>query len=67
MTDVDGRLTTIELFKEDMKTGKGILYLSNGERYEGEFESDSVHGEGIFMNRKGERVPGRWSSNHMLR
>ena len=30
--------------KKDSKEGLGILMLSNGEIYEGEFSNDTVHG-----------------------
>lgn len=36
-------------FFEDSKNGNGVLYLSNGERFEGEFVNDAIHGEGIFI------------------
>ena len=33
-------------FNDDNKEGKGILYLTNGERYQGLFLKDCVHGHG---------------------
>lgn len=35
-------------FKMDKKDGFGILYLSNGERYAGNFSNDLVSGYGTF-------------------
>jgi hypothetical protein len=33
---------------DDLKQGKGKLYLSNGEYFEGEFDRDTAVGQGEF-------------------
>jgi hypothetical protein len=43
-----------------MKDGQGTLYLSNGETFRGQFESDQPNGEGIFKNVRGELINGFW-------
>ncbi len=43
-----------------MKTGKGLLVLSNGEKYEGEFGDDTPNGQGRFTNHRGEIIEGVW-------
>ncbi len=50
---------------EDMKHGKGTLYLSNGEFFEGEFRNDYVQGFGTFVTQRGARIQGFWQSNLM--
>ena len=34
------------MFKENKKHGHGILYLVNGDKYEGGFKNDKRHGKG---------------------
>ncbi len=34
-------------FKNDKRTGRGVFYRANGERYEGEFKDGKRHGIGI--------------------
>ena len=40
-------------FKEDLKNGKGILYLKDGSRYEGTWISDMREGEFIYYDANG--------------
>ncbi len=46
-----------------MKNGRGILYLSNGQRFEGHFIGDSVEGPGIFYCKNGQKITGNWTGN----
>lgn len=46
-----------------MKNGKGVLYLSNGERFEGTFVADIVEGPGIFYCLNGQKIVGNWVGN----
>lgn len=50
-------------FREDVKSGRGILFLSNGEYYDGEFSNDLAEGEGSYTRITGETVTGRWNKN----
>lgn len=43
-----------------MKNGEGVLYLSNGERFEGEFIDDSIDGPGCFLRKNGQKIKGIW-------
>jgi hypothetical protein len=44
-----------------MKKGKGILYLSNGEYFQGMFEDDVIQGEGMFFKKNKEIFKGIWN------
>ena len=44
--------------------GKGILLLTNGEKYEGEFYDGMVHGQGVFTTILGEEISGSWLEGH---
>lgn len=44
-------------FKDD-KFGKGVLLLSNGEKYEGDFRNDMIEGRGVFHMLDGSKVHG---------
>jgi len=48
-----------------MKHGWGLLYLSNGEYFEGDFKNEYADGIGTFVMRNGKEVRGRWQSNIM--
>lgn len=48
-----------------MKHGWGVLYLSNGEYFEGEFKNDFADGKGTFFTRTGAQVRGLWRCNLM--
>lgn len=54
-------------FHEDDKWGRGVLQLSNGERFEGSFRNDLVDGRGVFYTMEGRRVIGEWSQNQLVR
>lgn len=43
-----------------MKHGRGVLYFSNGEKFEGLFKGDIVSGPGIFYCLNGAQVQGNW-------
>ena len=51
----------------DNKHGKGKLFLSNGEVFEGHFKEDMVDGEGVLTRDNGSRVRGIWRKNKLLR
>jgi hypothetical protein len=40
--------------------GHGILVLSNGSTYEGEWEANNMVGEGILTSSEGDRFRGIW-------
>lgn len=40
-------MITSGIFKNDKRTGKGVFFRSNGEKYEGEFKDGKRHGVGI--------------------
>lgn len=47
-------------FREDVKEGQGVLSISNGECFRGQFENDQPHGRGEFRNVRGESIGGYW-------
>ena len=47
-------------FENDLRSGKGSLFLTNGEYYEGEFKDDLVNGNGTFFGLGGKNVNGIW-------
>jgi hypothetical protein len=49
-----------------MKNGRGTLYLSNGEKFVGEFIADVVEGLGTFYCQNGRQVTGRWANNQKI-
>jgi hypothetical protein len=53
-------------FRDDKKSGIGVLQLSNGERYIGGFQEDSVHGKGAFYTLDGRVVEGLWVYNRLV-
>lgn len=44
----------------DDKNGRGVLLLSNGERFEGAFQDDLIQGQGTFYSLDGEIIKGEW-------
>lgn len=48
-------------FIDDNKHGKGKLFLSNGETFQGHFDRDLISGEGTFCRSDGTIVKGMWS------
>jgi hypothetical protein len=48
-----------------MKHGWGVLFLSNGEYFDGEFKSDYADGMGTFSTNRGNKIRGRWHCNIM--
>ena len=40
--------------------GQGNLELSNGEKYQGEFQEGNFHGEGFYTNQNGDIFHGFW-------
>jgi hypothetical protein len=50
-----------------LKHGKGKLFLSNGEWFEGIFDKDTATGPGTFHTIKGETVEGIWNNNQLQR
>jgi hypothetical protein len=53
-------------FEADFKHGRGRLYLSNGEYFDGEFRDDCLEGNGTFYKANGEKVQGQWHKNLMI-
>ena len=53
-------------FDSDNKSGKGVLYLSNGEIFIGTFESDCINGEGEFRNNENQVIKGVWRNNVLV-
>jgi hypothetical protein len=47
-------------FQNDVKSGQGTLFLSNGESFRGTFENDHPNGPGLFRNVRGETTRGFW-------
>ena len=61
-------------FKEDCKEGKGTLFISNGEKFEGNFTNDIIQGiyfqliikgEGVYHT-KGGIIHGIWRYNKLI-
>ena len=51
--------------KENLKTGKGILYLNNGSKYEGEFENNKYSGKGVLYYVNGDIYDGEFKDGKM--
>lgn len=41
-------------------SGKGVLTLTNGERFDGTFEDGTIEGPGQFYTLSGEIISGYW-------
>lgn len=41
--------------------GFGVLFLTNGEKYEGEFNDGMIDGEGVFYSQDNDILRGVWS------
>ena len=50
-------------FKNDCFNGIGNLFLSNGQKFLGQFWEGKVHGEGTFYRQNGEIEVGLWQNN----
>ena len=51
----------------DAKHGLGTLYLSNGDKFFGNFVNDKVHGMGTYYCREtAEIVTGQWDNNRLV-
>ena len=53
-------------FNGDLKCGRGVLFLTNGEYYDGQFKEDYADGEGSYHRMNGEVVKGRWNKNILI-
>ena len=51
--------------RRDSKEGTGILLLTNGEVFEGQFSSDMVHGDGSFKRINGNLIKGCWEEGKL--
>ena len=40
--------------------------LSNGEQFQGQFDSDCINGKGVFFTQEGEEVHGIWEDNILV-
>ena len=51
------------------KSGHGVYYASNGDRYEGDYSSDQRNGRGVFScgDRSGQQFAGEWKQGKMVR
>ncbi len=48
---------------DDKKDGQGVMTLSNGEYYIGQFKKNMVYGKGKFTKKNGSSVLGVWEKN----
>ncbi|KRX09751.1 Protein kinase-like domain [Pseudocohnilembus persalinus] len=54
-------------FIDDNKQGYGVLYLANGDRFEGQFYQDLVHGEGTYIKENTKQlIQGYWTQNQLV-
>ena len=42
--------------------GKGIKYLSDGDRYEGDWKNNLPEGKGVYYYNNGNRYEGEWKN-----
>lgn len=54
-------------FKDGMKSGYGILYLTNSEKFACTFVNDKATGYGTFYRKDGITISGYWESNKLQR
>jgi hypothetical protein len=47
--------------------GPGIIEMSDGTTYEGEFNYGEINGLGVVTNANGSRIEGKWLSNRFIR
>ncbi|CAD8064056.1 unnamed protein product [Paramecium sonneborni] len=52
-------------FNQDNKEGQGILYLSNGDRFEGNFLQDLLNGPGKYIKKNGQIISAKWWRNKL--
>jgi hypothetical protein len=50
-------------FSKGLKNGRGIIYLTNGEIFIGNFKDGKVEGEGMFIKVNAEKIKGLWRGN----
>ena len=50
-----------------MMHGKGKLFTSKGNIYEGEFKNNKAEGYGIFYNSNGDKYEGKFKNNKIER
>ena len=53
-------------FEHDDKSGSGVLVLSNGEEFIGNFQRDMAEGYGEFTKINGEVQKGVWKQNKLV-
>lgn len=53
------------MFSSDVRSGSGLIKLSNGEEYEGAFSDDQIDGPGKFSREDGQTVEGVWKANRL--
>ena len=51
----------------DKKDGFGMLYLTNGEKYAGNFIDDLISGYGTYYKMDGSSISGYWDDNILLK
>ena len=59
-------LINVGQFIEDLKSGHGILFLSNSEYFEGHFQDDYIDGEGTFTCLDGRQITNTWVQNKLI-
>jgi hypothetical protein len=42
------------------------MYLTNGEKYIGQFKDDNMHGKGQYFCQNGNIIEGVWENNRLL-
>lgn len=47
-------------FKDGKMHGKGILSLTNGEKFDGTFDDGNIEGPGCFTTQDGSEINGYW-------
>ncbi|CAK73287.1 unnamed protein product (macronuclear) [Paramecium tetraurelia] len=52
-------------FNQDNKEGQGTLYLSNGDRFEGNFLQDLINGPGRYIKKNGQIISAKWWRNKL--
>ena len=51
----------------DKKNSFGILYLTNGEKFAGNFKEDQAYGYGTYHRSDNEMISGYWENNIFIR
>ena len=52
--------------KDDKIHGKGIYYVENGNKYDGDWKDDKIHGKGIYYVENGVKYDGDWKDGNKM-